>query len=1275
MKRLLTLFVCVVLASVMTFADTVYYGLSINGSLTSDAKSSGNVDGYDTYVAKPLLSAGDFVEVVSLMENNTRWLPTLVSTAELDNFWLSGDTALLCLQDGCYEFTIQLLNDDMSNSKLSIGTGSDCISESAYQTLYSYYYGAPAPSGQESSYTEGSVTAYFYSGSKDLIFKGGGTMQDYSSGSSMSWNQYNSQIQSVYMSGTAITYIGNNTFANCTQLVHVTLPPVLTGIGVNAFSQCSNLLTVTCDATTPPTIDATTFNADAISNITLDVPAASANLYKADPYWGKMIIPNADSGNPDPGETAIASGNINDIVWQLYGDGRLIFTGDGDISNYSSADEQPWAQYREQITDVYLYGSIGTVGSYAFYGCSNMQTITLSSATQFLEYYCFYDCTSLTHVTAPYNDVMPSAEVAFAKINYPNITLAVPADLVQSYQGAMFWYEFNVVSMDGGGNPSGEVHNGEIGSVLWELKEGQLRLYGEGVVEFGSAAEQPWANYRDQIYKLHISDQVTVVGSYALAECTKLNDIFVQGEAQDSIGMYAFANCTNLVQITIASEIVVSADANAFSGVTTSNITMSMMEEIMESYQDGVWADMQKMPLNTGGSNEEMFGGLIVENMRWAFNSNTGLLSIYGFGAMPDWIESMAPWSDHVGAISEVEVCYGITYVCNGAFANCWDITKVTLAASVDSIGENIFTGNNSPIQLYVQNMTPPGITENTFANIQGCVYAYCYESAFSAYDSKPLWNDGGCLGYDDDPQDPGLLSYQPQMIYINNVPIEDFNPNLYNYDITVEAGSEVPLITYLPGNSSQNITVEQPSSLNDAGYVHIDDMATYSLYFSTGSSSSQGDEVVIELDTTWRFIMLPSALGAMLSLDDIEIDGEVVWAMYEGSQRAAGKSGWKTADFSMTYYKDWGHIVRAAHESATITFHLPENFNQMSMDITLRSYPAAHAENANWNFIGNPYNAGYSINGLYEKGLESPITVWNGTGYTAYTPGIDEYTLQPFEPFFIQIPDSGAIERIELSPMYQVGGNSAYLTEGLLPGKFSVAEGQKVQFSKGNLRYLPTTNEFEFAGNQFDYIGANNDNVAPDYNGYIDVYAWGTGYSPTKTTALDEEYVSFVDWGKNPIFGGGNQPDMWRTLTGDEWFYMFESRADANQKYGLARVRYDVGDTINGLIILPDEWELPQNMTFTPGFAGGYEQNDYLIFEWQELEAAGAVFLPAGGYTGTNGTMFNVGLYGSYWSSSPAVDDETKAFYMSFYSDMVTSKSTVNRSYRRSVRLVRDVQ
>ena len=43
-----------------------------------------------------------------------------------------------------------------------------------------------------------------------------------------------------------------------------------------------------------------------------------------------------------------------------------------------------------------------------------------------------------------------------------------------------------------------------------------------------------------------------------------------------------------------------------------------------------------------------------------------------------------------------------------------------------------------------------------------------------------------------------------------------------------------------------------------------------------------------------------------------------------------------------------------------------------------------------------------------------SPITVWNGTGYTTYTPGIDDYTLRPYEAFFIQKPDgAGAPETI----------------------------------------------------------------------------------------------------------------------------------------------------------------------------------------------------------------------------------------------------------------------
>ena len=175
----------------------------------------------------------------------------------------------------------------------------------------------------------------------------------------------------------------------------------------------------------------------------------------------------------------------------------------------------------------------------------------------------------------------------------------------------------------------------------------------------------------------------------------------------------------------------------------------------------------------------------------------------------------------------------------------------------------------------------------------------------------------------------------------------------------------------------------------------------------------------------------------------------------------------------------------------------------------------------------------------------------------------------------------------------------SNQIINGALPGKFSISDNKQVQFSQGNLRYQIETGTWSFAEQQYDIIGPTDKGGYKLSDGWIDVFGWGTGDNPVKTTLSDEEYSTYVDWGKNPIFQGGQQPELWRTLTGDEWFYMFESRDNATQKYGLAMIHYDVGDTICGLVILPDTWELPQGLSFTSGFAGGYEQNNYLTSEW----------------------------------------------------------------------------
>ena len=522
-------------------------------------------------------------------------------------------------------------------------------------------------------------------------------------------------------------------------------------------------------------------------------------------------------------------------------------------------------------------------------------------------------------------------------------------------------------------------------------------------------------------------------------------------------------------------------------------------------------------------------------------------------------------------------------------------------------------------------------------------------------------------------------------MIYINNVALADYNPNLYNYDITLPAGSDAPLVTYKPGYTTQSITVEQASSPEGTAYIHVNGDATYSLYFTEdGGGSQQGDELVtFALDTNWHFIMLPQFGG--INYEDIMTDSEVLWAIYDGEQRAGGQSGWKIVDFVTTYYKDWAHIVRAVEGNATLTINLKGNKNNQPINFELRHFDASHAENANWNFIGNPYYAGYDINGLVAAGIESPITVWNGTGYNIYTPGIDQYTLQPFEPFFIQLSDDQQSGSIQLSPEYVDesmslidsgnGGNGsdpsgsdgvadAY---GALPGYFSVGEGVQVQFSRGNLQYQASTDTWRFAENQYDHAGEDNANISESYEGWIDLFSWGTGDNPTNTIMDAAEYGFYNEWGDNPISNGGNVEGLWRTLTNDEWLYLTQSRMNATELFGAATV-----NGINGMVILPDGWsDVPDIFTFNPGW-NAYSQNPYTYEEWSKMESAGAVFLPTtGSRSGTD--IDNVETDGCYWLSTTFISGNyTHAYDFCFDSRLFTSPHTINRSYGRSVRLVK---
>lgn len=227
----------------------------------------------------------------------------------------------------------------------------------------------------------------------------------------------------------------------------------------------------------------------------------------------------------------------------------------------------------------------------------------------------------------------------------------------------------------------------------------------------------------------------------------------------------------------------------------------------------------------------------------------------------------------------------------------------------------------------------------------------------------------------------------------------------------------------------------------------------------------------------------------------------------------------------------------------------------------------------------------------------------------------------------------------------------------------FSVRANKMVRFSRGNLWYQASTNTWRFAENQYDTIGADNTNISATNTGWIDLFGWGTGSNPTNVSTSNGDYSDFNDWGINPISNGGNQADYWRTLSMDEWMYLLEGRTNAISLVGKATV-----NGITGLVILPDGWTLPSDISFTPGRENHFDANTYTTEQWTKLELSGAIFLPSTGVR-IGSDVFSVGISGGYWSTStPSI---TNAFFLAIFDDDADSGSDY-RYYGQSVRLVR---
>lgn len=221
------------------------------------------------------------------------------------------------------------------------------------------------------------------------------------------------------------------------------------------------------------------------------------------------------------------------------------------------------------------------------------------------------------------------------------------------------------------------------------------------------------------------------------------------------------------------------------------------------------------------------------------------------------------------------------------------------------------------------------------------------------------------------------------------------------------------------------------------------------------------------------------------------------------------------------------------------------------------------------------------------------------------------------------------------------------------------VSDGKYVYFSQGNLQYNASSKTWRLADNQYDVVGMDNENISATYNGWIDLFGFGTSgwnsnfksYQPWATEMLSDSYQNnnlkydYInsDWAfYNDIVTTGMGANYCRTLTGDEWKYIIE-----NDRWTMGKI----GD--NGVLcfmIFPEDYVsidaipvyFPEDKSIENDVVSlqesSFASNVYSEAQFEKLEELGVVALPCGGHRyGT--TISNVNVLGMYWSTTSTGD------------------------------------
>ena len=203
-----------------------------------------------------------------------------------------------------------------------------------------------------------------------------------------------------------VTSIGKYSFSGCTTLASITIPDGVTSIGDSAFSGCTALASITIPDSVTSIASSVFRRCTSLEKIEIPVSVTSigegafsdsknVTIYAKTGSYAKIFADRNSIAFVSTGiynDTGSCGENVTYYIDSV--NNVMTISGKGAMANYRS--KAPWKLYSDYVKTVVIEDGVTSIGSYAFYGNTSLQTATIPESVTKIGDNAFAKCDSLT---------------------------------------------------------------------------------------------------------------------------------------------------------------------------------------------------------------------------------------------------------------------------------------------------------------------------------------------------------------------------------------------------------------------------------------------------------------------------------------------------------------------------------------------------------------------------------------------------------------------------------------------------------------------------------------------------------------------------------------------------------------------------------------------------------------------------------------------------------------------------------------------------------------